>query len=327
MEYQNNDSEYYQKNDEEVKSEYFINASQDSSCANRNAYRHNIRGIKRQIKAIMLILGCGAIIVTERSGITKKVSSFESEIENQVIYNTEIHDETVNYEILEESIPADVEEEVIVLTAEEKDYILNLKSALDAEDYDGVLKLIYNSQAYKAICDKGVIWKLDEQRHTVMMPNMEVVQGGSGEGFYFTYNKSNKESLYYGDILNGLASGNGIKFERWDSGTQPLYKYHKGAFSNGKANGFGLSVSFTVSDMGVDGKGSLEGNFSDNLADGLMTISVGFNDGIYKAEFDKGRVQLGDTVSEEDNIFWITAIEGDLRIGIDAGSIRDAYVK
>lgn len=101
-----------------------------------------------------------------------------------------------------------------MLSDEEKEYILNLKSLLDSENYHGALSLIGNSQTFRAICDKGVTWNFDEPRYTVMIPDMEVVQDGSGVGFYFTYNKSSDESLYYGDLLNGLASGDGIKMEK-----------------------------------------------------------------------------------------------------------------
>lgn len=323
MEYQNNDSEYFRKSDEKEAPEYFSYSCYDRS-ENYKELRDKARRSKRRIKSMAFILASSITVLAFRRDTPRFVFA-GSEFQNQISAN--IEDETVNYETPRESNPSNIEQDVVVLSDEEKEYILNLKSLLDSENYDGALSLIGNSQTFRAICDKGVTWNFDEPRYTVMIPDMEVVQDGSGVGFYFTYNKSSDESLYYGDLLNGLASGDGIKFERWDSGTQPLYKYHKGAFNNGKANGFGKSLSFTVTDGDIEGAESLEGNFTDDLADGHITIRVGFNDGIYEADFDKGHVQLGDTVSEEDNIFWITAIEGDLRIGIDAGSIKDAYAK
>lgn len=289
MEYQNNDSEYFQKNNQEVKSEYFINSSQDSSCVNRNAYRHNIRRIKRQIKAITLILGCGAIIITERGGITNNSSSIESEIENQVISNTELQDETVNHEVLEESIPADVEEDVIVLTAEEKDYILNLKSALDAEDYDGVNQMMRET-IYGDILSKCK-YTLENGR-VINTNSMECMHGNETTESVICIGEN---VIYYGDFANGI-NGSGISFRIGK--TYSSYGYYIGEWANNMPNGEG--VNYYLTNDGRNISMTLSANFEAGVVKGMAEVNDVWihNDGvqysyIYRYNVQDGHFQVG----------------------------------
>jgi hypothetical protein len=322
MEYQNNDSEYFQKSSEKEVPEYFSYSCYDRSEKHKEL-RDNTRRTKRRIKSMALILASSITVLAFKRYTTHFVFA-NSEFQNQI--STNIEDETVKYEIPKESNPSNAEQDVVMLSDEEKEYILNLKSLLDSENYDGALSLIGNSQTFRAICDKGVMWNFDEPRYTVMIPDMEVVQDGSGVGFYFTYNKSNDESLYYGELLNGLASGEGIKFERFDSGAQVHYKYHKGAFSNGKANGFGKSYTFdTVQEAGR----SLEGDFLENWANGLILMEYEKDNSIYEILFKDGYVELDGRgeLSEDGDKYLIGALDGHHTVGMIIEKRKSAFIE
>lgn len=322
MEYQNSDSEYFQRSDEKEASEYFSYSCYDRSEKHKEL-RDNTKRTKRRIKSMAFILASSITVLAFKRDTPHFVFA-NSEFQKQISAN--IEEETVNYETPKESNPSNTEQDVVMLTDEEKEYILNLKSLLDSENYDGALSLIGNSQTFRAICDKGVMWNFDEPRYTVMIPDMEVVQDGSGVGFYFTYNKSSDESLYYGDLLDGLASGEGIKFERFNSEGQVYYKYHKGAFSNGKANGFGKSYKFdTVQKAGR----SLEGDFLDNWANGLMLMEYEKDNSRYEILFKDGYVELDGRgeLSEEGDKYLIDSLDGHHTVGMIIEKRRSAFIE
>ena len=116
MEYQNNNSEYYQKNDEEVKSEYFSYSCYDRS-ENNKELSDKTRRSKRRIKSMAFILASSITVLAFRWDTTHFVFA-DSEFQNQISAN--IGDETVNNETPRESNQSNTEQDVVMLSDEEK---------------------------------------------------------------------------------------------------------------------------------------------------------------------------------------------------------------
>ena len=94
MEYQNNDSEYFQKSSEKEAPEYFSYSCYDRS-ENNKELRDKTRKSKRRIKSMAFIIASSITILAFKRDAIHFVFA-DSEFQNQISAN--IEDETVNYE-------------------------------------------------------------------------------------------------------------------------------------------------------------------------------------------------------------------------------------
>lgn len=148
MEYQNNNSEYFQKNDEEEKSEYFINASSNGGIGER---KYNIKQRKFRLKTVMFVLTSSVIVLAAKQGITKPVFA-EPVIDNRVITDTEVQVETSDssVELVEETIPEVLGLYERSLSAAELQYLESIKQSLDGQDYETAGNLITNNFIFRS---------------------------------------------------------------------------------------------------------------------------------------------------------------------------------
>lgn len=319
MEFQNKDNEYFSSSEIKNDSQEFFSYRTDT-----NEKKHNdLKKVNCHLRMAAMILSGGIVIFAGYS--TDKNSEPVTIIAESENPQTKAVESQREIEVINE-INESINHDDITLSDEEIIYIQNIIEALESENYEDVLNQINGSFIFKTISEK-ISWSEDDKK-IILLDQMNIVPQGNGMGIYFSY-IAEKEYLYYGYLQNGLADGEGIKFNSKSTDSNLLYAYHKGLFKNGKAIGIGKSFSFTVTNGENEGPEILEGEFLDDLANGYMKMELSFLNGEFYAYFVNGKVQLGEMVelSEEGDMYWISPSSGDAKVGIDIDSVKGVYVK
>lgn len=272
MEYQNNNSEYFQKNDKEGKLEYFINASPNGATGER---KNNIKQRKFRIKTVMFILTSSVIVLAAKQGITKPVFA-EPVIDNRVITDTEVPVESSDssVELIEETIPEEPELYERSLSAAELQYLESIKQALDSEDYKTAGDLITNNSIFQELIS-SCEWK-EDKRIGFFINDKKALENGSGNGMcLYIKGKRKSPTIYYGGIEDGYATGSGIMLNLDQYGVP---QYYIGSWQNGYPNGYGEDYGpwyWWVTDPPLlDGICVLSGTFVDGYAEGTSTYTI-----------------------------------------------------
>lgn len=269
MEYQNNDSEYFQKNDERDTSEYFINTAPNRT----DKSNHDFKRIKRRLKSVVFILASSSIVFTMKRGMIKPVFA-EPTINEQAISTSEIQEDSTDA-IMEQTneippeVPALYERN---LSDEELQYLESIKQSLDNQDYEAAGNLITNNSIFQELIS-SCEWK-EDKRIGFFINDKKAMENGCGNGMclYLT-GKTNPPTIYYGGIDDGYATGDGIML-KLDKYGRPIY--YIGAWENGYPNGYGEDYGnwYSGAEKIFDCVSVLSGTFVDGYAEGTSTYTM-----------------------------------------------------
>ncbi len=174
----------------------------------------------------------------------------------------------------------------VVLTEEEKVFLREVQQEFDENDLDGVLVSLIGKEItyapngwievelehhlvdiYQEISEKAA-WEQEERLAILMGDDVKVVPAGSGTGFCL-----DGDTLYYGELQEGLPDGMGICYDVVHS----YYGYSQGEWAEGYANGRIVSgVPYFYGDDEKDYVGEWEtqvGNYKAGRADGMLELT------------------------------------------------------
>lgn len=174
----------------------------------------------------------------------------------------------------------------VVLTEEEKVFLREVQQEFDENDLDGVLVSLIGKEItyapngwievelehhlvdiYQEISEKAA-WEQEERLSILMGDDVKVVPAGSGTGFCL-----DGDTLYYGELQEGLPDGMGICYDVVHS----YYGYSQGEWAEGYANGRIVSgVPYFYGEDEKDYVGEWEtqvGNYKAGRADGMLELT------------------------------------------------------
>lgn len=314
MEFQNKDNEYFSSSEIKNDSQEFF-----SYRADTNEKKHNdLKKVNCHLRMAAMILSGGIVIFAGYS--TDKNSEPVTIIAESENPQTKVVESQREIEVINE-INESINHDDITLSDEEIIYIQNIIEALESENYEDVLNLVNRSSVFEKLYNK--INMVAGDRKVVLLDPIRITSHENGKGIYFSYIDEG-EYLYYGNLQNDLADGNGIKFERVDKNQNTTYSYHKGRFKFNKANGEGISCKY---DSKLQTMIFLQGNFTNNLADGEIRM-IYSSDEQYIINFKNGICQIDDRGELlEDGKYMVDSVNDEYTLGFNTDIVENAFVE